>query len=426
VTRASGTEPVSAVMAGVVAAAALAVVGCLIWGLRSLILPASVGGLLAYVCRPIVDRLERYGIQRGLAVGVLLLVLGAVALASLSSIRAVMPSQIEALELRVRVLYSLNHRYQSLMGLDPSWTRGNRLYQLLSRDLDPLLDRVSEVLALTGEERAQLAASREQGAGGGPAPADRLLAYERANAQTLQLRARRAGAAGQATGGPSEPARGFVPTMAPGAVGVLLSTWMIAPLIFLFLLWDTGNIKRGLLRAVPNRLFEPALAVLADVDQALGDYLRGIVRECCALGATVFVLLLVVGVPPHWALAIGTFTGLSNLLPYMGFVAALVSGLAYSLLAKDVNSLIPFVTDENFPIWVVAAVLLAELLKNVVYEPVVLGSAVKLHPLAVVVGALGGATLFGPAGMFLAIPVITVVKVLVASTARHLSVYGLV
>jgi len=424
VTREGGAEPLSAVLTGVVAAAALAVVGCLLWGLRSLILPASIGGLLAYVCRPIVDRLERYGIQRGLAVGVLLLVLGAVALASLSSIRAVMPSQIEALELRVRVLYSLNHRYQALMGLDPSWTRGNRLYQLLNRDLDPLLDRVSEVLALTGEERAQLAASRDRGAGGGPAPLDRLLAYERVNAQTLEVRARRAGAAVQATGGSPEP--GFLRRMAPSAVGVLLSTWMIAPLIFLFLLWDTGNIKRGLLRAVPNRLFEPALAVLADVDQALGDYLRGIARECCALGATVFVLLLLVGVPPQWALAIGTFTGLSNLIPYMGFVAALVSGLAYSLLAKDVNSLIPFVTDENFPISVVAAVVIAELLKNAVYEPVVLGSAVKLHPLAVVVGALGGATLFGPAGMFLAIPVITVVKVLVASTARHLSVYGLV
>jgi predicted PurR-regulated permease PerM len=71
-------------------------------------------------------------------------------------------------------------------------------------------------------------------------------------------------------------------------------------------------------------------------------------------------------------------------------------------------------------------VALAELLKNVVYEPIVLGGAVKLHPLVVVVSVLGGATLFGPAGMFLAIPTITVVRVLVASSARHLKAYGLV
>jgi predicted PurR-regulated permease PerM len=44
----------------------------------------------------------------------------------------------------------------------------------------------------------------------------------------------------------------------------------------------------------------------------------------------------------------------------------------------------------------------------------------------VVIGIVGGATLWGPAGMFLAIPTITVVKVLVGSGGRHLKAYGLV
>jgi len=61
--------------------------------------------------------------------------------------------------------------------------------------------------------------------------------------------------------------------------------------MFLFLLRDTGEIKRGLLRAAPNRLFEPALNVLADLDRALGDYMRGLFLECCLLGLTVMLLL---------------------------------------------------------------------------------------------------------------------------------------
>src|SRR5678816_275834 len=96
----------------------------------------------------------------------------------------------------------------------------------------------------------------------------------------------------------------------------------------------------------------------------------------------------------------------------MGFAPALLGGPAYALLAESINPLVPLVTVESFAIWVVVAVVLAELLKNVVYEPIVLGGAVKLHPLVVVIGVIGGATLFGPAGMFLAIPTITVVKVL--------------
>jgi predicted PurR-regulated permease PerM len=201
---------------------------------------------------------------------------------------------------------------------------------------------------------------------------------------------------------------------------------MIAPLIFLFLLWDTGNIKRGLLRGVPNRLFEPTLAVLSDVDEALGNYVRGIFLECCALGLTVIVLFTIVGVPVRWGIGIGIFVGATNVVPYMGFVAALLSGLGYALLAEDVHPLLPLVTAETFAIWVVVAVALAELLKNIVYEPIILGRAVKLHPLVIVIGIVGGAILFGPAGMLLAIPTITVAKVLVSSSVRHLTAYGLI
>ncbi|HEX2483307.1 MAG TPA: AI-2E family transporter [Methylomirabilota bacterium] len=429
-TRAATPSAAGLVTKSIASVGAVVLGAVVVWGLRSLIVPAFVGGVLAYVCRPLVARLERYRIPRGLAVGLLLVMLGAVALVCVTSIRAVVPSQTQALELRVRALYALHHRYQALMGLDPSWTRGNILYRVAHRDLDPLLDRLSELLALTPEERAQFVASRERGSDATPARSARLLEYDRANAQALETRARRVGrgeAALRPFGeSPPEPAPASgVASGSPG-LGEILSTWMVAPLIFLFLLWDTGDIKRGLLSAVPNRFFEPALAVLADVDETVGDYVRGIVLECCALGVTVMVFIAIVGVPLRWAIAIGVFTGATNVIPYMGFAAALLGGFGYALVAEEIHSLLPWVTADTFALWVVVAVALAELLKNILYEPLVLGGAVKLHPLVVVIGVVGGALLFGPAGLVLAIPTITVAKVLVASTARHLTAYGLI
>ncbi len=79
----------------------------------------------------------------------------------------------------------------------------------------------------------------------------------------------------------------------------------------------------------------------------------------------------------------------------------------------------------NFAIWVIAAVALAEVLKNVFYEPVVLGGAVKLHPLMVVLGVISGGILFDIPGVLLAIPTITVFKAFASSTARQLKAYGL-
>jgi predicted PurR-regulated permease PerM len=269
-----------------------------------------------------------------------------------------------------------------------------------------------------------------------------LLGEDRTNIETLARRARRTAASAAGSSGvgdrpAAEPSASAVPspaaTPAPigdgppvATLGSLVSTWLIAPGVFVFLLLDTGEIKRGLLREIPNRLFEPALAVMDDLDRALGGYMRALFLESCVLGLTVAVFLAIIGIPPRWAIVIGVATGASNVVPYMGFAAALLSGLAYALLAEDVRPLLPVVTAETFWLWVIGAVALAELLKNIVYEPVVLGGAVHLHPLVVVIGAVGGAIVFGPLGMLLAIPTITVVTVFISSTAHHLRAYGLI
>jgi predicted PurR-regulated permease PerM len=428
VTRADRSSRAGVVIACLVAAA-VALGGYLVWGLRSLIVPMAVGGLLAYIVRPLVARLERLQVPRGLAIGLLLLVFGLAALFIVTRIRAVMPSDIGLLELRTRALYTFNQRYQALMGLDPSLTRGNRIYRWLHGDLDPVVDRVNRLLALTPEERAQFVTVWPRGAEEAPAGTDRPDYYDRANVETLEKRqqtARAEPAARSAAPPPAAPASRSLAQTPLAALGEILSTWIVAPLMFLFLLRDTGEIKQGLLRAVPNRLFEPALTVLADLDRALGDYVRGIFLECCLLGLTVGLFLTLIGVPPRWTIAIGIVTGASNLVPYLGSAVALAGGLAYALLAEDIRPLLPMVSPENFAIWVIVAVVLAELLKNVVFEPVVLGSAVKLHPLVVVIGVVGGAILFGTVGMLLAIPAMTVFKALACTTARQLKAYGLI
>ena len=67
-TRFAGSSPAGVVLKCVVTAAAVVLAAYLVWGLRSLIVPASVGGLLAYICRPLVVALRRGGLPR-LAVG---------------------------------------------------------------------------------------------------------------------------------------------------------------------------------------------------------------------------------------------------------------------------------------------------------------------------------------------------------------------
>ena len=49
------------VIKSVVTLVAVSLAAYVVWGLRGFIVPAFVGGLLAYICRPVVARLERGG-----------------------------------------------------------------------------------------------------------------------------------------------------------------------------------------------------------------------------------------------------------------------------------------------------------------------------------------------------------------------------
>jgi predicted PurR-regulated permease PerM len=408
------------------AAVAGAVLGIwLLWGIRSLILPVAVGALLAYICYPLVSGLERFRVTRGLAITLLFLVFLSAAILVVSLVRSGVSTEIRTLNFKTRLLHKVNERYENLMGLDSS-PRGTPLYRFVHEDVDPIVDRVNRLLALTPEERARFL---EAHARRDRADSDLLLAYDRANFEALQRRGLAPSSGGGARDVPSSsvtrpPAHREKTPLA--ALARILSTWIVAPTVFLFLLRDTGEIKRAFLRLVPNRLFEPALEVLADLDRALGGYLRGVFLECVLLGLALALLFVAVGIPILWAIALGFLAGATNVIPYVGSAVALLVGLTYTFLADEIHPLLPMVKAESVAIWLVVGVLLVEVLKNVALEPLVLGGAAKLHPLVVVIGVLGGGILFGLPGLLLAVPTITILKAFVSSASFQLKAYGLV
>src|SRR4030095_7878016 len=97
---------------GAVAGALLA--AYLIWGLRSLIVPIAVGSLLAYVCYPLVARLERYRLTRGLAIVLLVVSFLSVVVVLAIRIRAGVSSEIGTLDFKTRALFKLNQRSEPL------------------------------------------------------------------------------------------------------------------------------------------------------------------------------------------------------------------------------------------------------------------------------------------------------------------------
>jgi predicted PurR-regulated permease PerM len=141
------------------------------------------------------------------------------------------------------------------------------------------------------------------------------------------------------------------------------------------------------------------------------------------VGFTLSVCLFLVGIDLRWAVTIGAISGLANAIPFLGPLIGLAVGVLYAIMTEAIHPVLPFVNDQNLLLAIVLAVALVQLLDNAVFQPYILGGAVDLHPFVVILGVMGGALLFGFAGMLFAIPSIMVLKVVGTTVFRQLRAY---
>jgi predicted PurR-regulated permease PerM len=139
------------------------------------------------------------------------------------------------------------------------------------------------------------------------------------------------------------------------------------------------------LRAVGRRAFD-----------TLGAYLRGVAIVGLVDGVLIGIGLAVVGVPLAVPLAFLVFLG-----AFFPIVGAFVSGVFAALVA--------LVSKGPVAALVIVAITVAvQQLEGHVLAPVVLGRAVKLHPVVILLALTGGGVVGGIAGAALAVPAVAV------------------
>ena len=118
-----------------------------------------------------------------------------------------------------------------------------------------------------------------------------------------------------------------------------------------------------------------------------------------------------------YAVLIGMFAGMANLVPYVGPWVAAVIPLAIIL----------FDSGASFPWWsVVVVVTIVQFIENNFVYPIVLGKSINMHPLIIMFGLFVGGEMGGLWGMVLAIPVVAVIKVIAEELYKGLKQYSIV
>jgi predicted PurR-regulated permease PerM len=181
---------------------------------------------------------------------------------------------------------------------------------------------------------------------------------------------------------------------------VLLSAVLVPIYMFLFLLY------RNLFLIFLSKLFGPhhqlkLQHVLFQVKVAIQSFLVGLLIEMGIVSALTTIGLMIIGV--EYALLLGVITGLLNLVPYIGIMVACLISILASLTSSTELSTITGVIIVN---------IVVQLLDNNVLVPLIVSSKVKINALVSIVGIIVGGAIAGISGMFLAIPVIAILKVI--------------
>lgn len=193
---------------------------------------------------------------------------------------------------------------------------------------------------------------------------------------------------------------------ASSAVGVI-SGAVFCLFAILFLLIDDGSIWRWLVRIFPPHTRTHAVEGGVVAWRTLARYMQSLVLLAAINALAMVPVMMFAGLPMVVPLAVLLFLG--SLVPLVGVLVAGAIVALIALVSQGIGTAI---------VVIIALVLIVQLFGNLL-NPVILGKAVDIHPLAILIGVTGGTILGGVFGAFVAVPLIAVIKNVAGAVRDH-------
>jgi predicted PurR-regulated permease PerM len=330
----------------------VALVGGIVYALRGVLTPICLAFAIAYLLDPLVDRFEARGTPRGLAVAIVFaLVVSAGGLVLL----IVVPGVVREV---AHVAGELPAELEGLRRRVEPWLLARGI--AIPHDLDEALRQ----LPIAGGD---------------------LAGHLAAVVQSLVR---------SVLGG----------TLS--AIGLMASA-LVVPVLACYLLYDFDRIVAAARDLVPPRIRPSVVEVATEIDEVLGQFVRG--QLCVMLAMAILYALAYSLVGIRLAVPIGLVAGLLTFIPYVGGGFALTMGLLMALI--DWQGWIRL-------LGVVVAYAICQGLEGFVLVPKLVGDKVGLPAVWVLVALMVGGEIFGFLGVLLALPAAAVIKIFVVRGLR--------
>ncbi|MEO8534014.1 MAG: AI-2E family transporter [Flavobacterium sp.] len=181
---------------------------------------------------------------------------------------------------------------------------------------------------------------------------------------------------------------------------LLLDCTIIPIYTFLFLLYKDHFIL-FLAKLISRENHSALKDILSQIKLSINNYIVSLILEMIVVSVLTSLGLWIIGV--KYFILLGLITGILNLIPYIGITAAGIITILASLTGSAETSIILGILIVN---------LIVQLIDNNVLVPLIINSKVEINAFVSIMGIIIGGAAAGISGMFLAIPLLAILKII--------------
>jgi predicted PurR-regulated permease PerM len=141
--------------------------------------------------------------------------------------------------------------------------------------------------------------------------------------------------------------------------------------------------------------------IVTQIKSVIQRYLIGLIIEATIMATLEITALLILGI--EYALLLGIIGALLNVIPYIGGIVAVALPMMVALATKS---------SPMFALYILIIYYIIQMIDNHYIVPIIVASKVKINALFSIIIVLAGNALWGIPGMFLAIPLLAIVKLI--------------
>lgn len=180
----------------------------------------------------------------------------------------------------------------------------------------------------------------------------------------------------------------------------VLNLLLVLIYTFLLLIYQTHFVK-FLCKLCKKEHHRKLQEILDQIKVSVQSYIGGLFMEMIVVSVLTSVGFMIIGL--EYAILLGVITGILNLIPYIGIMFAGILSIVASLTGSP---------DLSIVVGVIIVNVVVQFIDNNFLVPMIVSSKVEINALVSIIGIIAGGTLAGIAGMFLAIPLLAILKVI--------------